>query len=66
MLKLAGKRDDQEKLKLLGTIKDNMKPGAPFVLVSAYRDVNAEIQDRLNVLKSLKVKSNDYWQNPAL
>jgi tRNA (cmo5U34)-methyltransferase len=48
--------DDQEKLKLLGTIKDNLKPGAPFVLVSAYGDRDdAELQDRLNVWKSFWV-----------
>lgn len=45
--------DIQEKLKLLQTIKDNMKPGAPFVLVSAYGDRDdAELRDRLNVWKS--------------
>ncbi|GGI46940.1 methyltransferase [Paenibacillus marchantiophytorum] len=45
--------DIQEKLKLLRTIKDHMKEGAPFVLVSAYgeRD-SAELRDRLNVWKS--------------
>ncbi|MCP3739324.1 class I SAM-dependent methyltransferase [Rossellomorea sp. BNER] len=48
--------DDQEKLKLLGTIKDHLKPGAPFVLVSAYGDPDgAELQDRLNVWKSFWV-----------
>ncbi|MDF2652385.1 MAG: methylase [Paenibacillus sp.] len=42
--------DVQEKLKLLRTIKENMKPGAPFVLVSAYGDRDdTELQDRLNV-----------------
>lgn len=45
--------DDQEKLKLLKTIKDHMKSGAPFVLVTAYGDRDdAELQDRLNVWKS--------------
>lgn len=45
--------DVQEKLKLLGSIKDNLKSGAPFVLVSAYGDRDdAEFQDRLNVWKS--------------
>lgn len=45
--------DDQEKRKLLRTIKDNLKSGAPFVLVSAYGDRDdAELQDRLQVWKS--------------
>ncbi|HWO96453.1 MAG TPA: class I SAM-dependent methyltransferase [Bacillus sp. (in: firmicutes)] len=45
--------DVQEKLKLLRTIKDNLKSGAPFVLVSAYGDRDdTELQDRLNVWKS--------------
>ncbi|MFD2922239.1 class I SAM-dependent methyltransferase [Halobacillus naozhouensis] len=45
--------DDQEKLKLLRTIKDNLKSGAPFVLVSAYGDRDdAELHNRLNVWKS--------------
>ena len=45
--------DVQQKLKLLRTIKDNLKPGAPFVLVSAYGDpAGAELQDRINVWKS--------------
>jgi tRNA (cmo5U34)-methyltransferase len=45
--------DDQEKLKLLGNIKNHLKPGTPFVLVSAYGDRDsAELQDRINVWKS--------------
>lgn len=45
--------DIQEKLKLLGNIKNHLKPGAPFVLVSAYGDRDsAELQDRINVWKS--------------
>jgi tRNA (cmo5U34)-methyltransferase len=45
--------DVQEKLKLLRTIKDHLKPGAPFVLVSAYGDgESAELQDRINIWKS--------------
>jgi tRNA (cmo5U34)-methyltransferase len=45
--------NDQEKLKLLGSIKNHLKPGAPFVLVSAYGDRDsAELQDRINVWKS--------------
>ncbi|MED4584660.1 class I SAM-dependent methyltransferase [Brevibacillus choshinensis] len=45
--------DEQEKLKLLRTIKDHVKPGAPFALVSAYGDrKDAEFQYRLNVWKS--------------
>lgn len=45
--------DVQQKLKLLRTIKDNLKPGAPFILVSAYGDPGeAELQDRINVWKS--------------
>jgi len=45
--------DEQEKLKLLRSIKDKLKPGAPFVLVSAYGDpADAELQDRINVWKS--------------
>ncbi len=48
--------DIQEKLKLLRTIKDHLKPSAPFVLVSAYGDRDeAEFQDRLNVWKSFWV-----------
>lgn len=45
--------DEQEKLKLLRIIKDNLKSGAPFVLVSAYgyRD-SSELYDRINVWKS--------------
>lgn len=43
----------QEMLKLLRSIKNNLKEGAPFVLVSAYDDPDeAELQDRLNVWKS--------------
>ncbi|WP_312476859.1 methyltransferase domain-containing protein [Neobacillus sp.] len=45
--------DKQEKLKLLRTIKDHLKPGSPFALVSAYgAPDDAELQDRLNVWKS--------------
>ncbi|MFJ7737366.1 class I SAM-dependent methyltransferase [Lysinibacillus sp. NPDC097287] len=45
--------EEQEKIKLLKTIKDNLKPGAPFVLVSAYGDPDGEeLQDRINVWKS--------------
>ncbi|MFP3919878.1 methyltransferase domain-containing protein [Lysinibacillus telephonicus] len=45
--------DEQEKLKLLRTIKDNLKSGAPFVLVSAYGDRDSsELYDRINVWKS--------------
>lgn len=45
--------DDQEKLKLLEAIQRNLKPGAPFVLVTAYGDRDdAELQYRLNVWKS--------------
>ncbi|OME27316.1 class I SAM-dependent methyltransferase [Paenibacillus odorifer] len=48
--------DVQEKLKLLRSIKDNLKPGAPFVLVSAYRDLDdPELHDRINVWKSFWV-----------
>lgn len=43
----------QEKLKLLGAIKNKLKPGAPFVLVSAYGNrYDEELHDRLNVWKS--------------
>ncbi|MEK5039409.1 class I SAM-dependent methyltransferase [Sporosarcina sp. FSL K6-3457] len=45
--------DIQQKLKLLKTIKGKLKPGAPFVLVSAYGDPGeAELQDRINVWKT--------------
>ncbi len=45
--------DVQQKLKLLQEIKNNLKPGAPFVLVSAYGDpAGSELQDRINVWKS--------------
>ncbi|OCT11347.1 methylase [Paenibacillus pectinilyticus] len=45
--------DVKEKLKLLQTVKAHMKPGAPFVLVTAYGDPQAaELQDRLQVWKS--------------
>ncbi|GKU77997.1 class I SAM-dependent methyltransferase [Paenibacillus sp. L3-i20] len=45
--------DVEEKLRLLKTIRDNLKSGAPFVLVSAYGDrEDAELQDRMNVWKS--------------
>ncbi|WP_240420661.1 class I SAM-dependent methyltransferase [Paenibacillus periandrae] len=45
--------DVQEKLKLLGSIKDKLKSGAPFVLVSAYgNNDESEFQARLNVWKS--------------
>ncbi|MCL6574248.1 MAG: class I SAM-dependent methyltransferase [Bacillus sp. (in: Bacteria)] len=45
--------DEQEKLELLGNIKNHLKTGAPFVLVSAYGDRDsAELQDRINVWKS--------------
>ncbi|MCR8630232.1 class I SAM-dependent methyltransferase [Paenibacillus radicis (ex Xue et al. 2023)] len=43
----------QEKLKLLVSIKDKLKSGAPFALVSAYGNHDAsELQARLNVWKS--------------
>ncbi|KAA0965685.1 class I SAM-dependent methyltransferase [Sporosarcina sp. ANT_H38] len=46
-------KDVQQKLELLRTIKDKLKPGAPFVLVTAYGDpAEAELQDRINVWKS--------------
>lgn len=46
-------KDVQQKLELLKTIKDKLKPGAPFVLVTAYGDpAGAELQDRINVWKS--------------
>ncbi|MBO0587420.1 class I SAM-dependent methyltransferase [Sporosarcina sp. E16_8] len=46
-------KDVQQKLELLRTIKDKLKPGAPFVLVTAYGDPDdAELQDRINVWKS--------------
>ncbi|MFF2531715.1 class I SAM-dependent methyltransferase [Brevibacillus sp. NPDC058079] len=45
--------DEQEKLKLLRAIKEQLKPGAPFVLVSAYGDLDdAELRNRLNIWKS--------------
>lgn len=45
--------DEQEKLKLLRTIKGNLKSGTPFVLVSAYGDRgDAELQDKINVWKT--------------
>ncbi|SDZ38267.1 tRNA (cmo5U34)-methyltransferase [Evansella caseinilytica] len=45
--------DEQEKLELLETVKAHLKPGAPFVLVSAYGDRDGgELQDRINVWKS--------------
>ncbi|EJL23941.1 class I SAM-dependent methyltransferase [Brevibacillus sp. BC25] len=45
--------DEQEKLKLLRAIKKHLKPGAPFVLVSAYGDLyDAELRNRLNIWKS--------------
>ena len=46
-------KDEQEKLKLLRAIKEHLKPGAPFVLVSAYGDPHdAELRNRLNIWKS--------------
>lgn len=45
--------DVQQKLELLRAIKNNLKPGAPFVLVSAYGNpAEKELQDRINVWKS--------------
>lgn len=45
--------DVQQKLELLQTIKGKLKPGAPFVLVTAYGDPDdTELQDRINVWKS--------------
>ncbi|MED1917363.1 methyltransferase domain-containing protein [Bacillus thuringiensis] len=45
--------DVPEKLKLLRAIKEHLKPGAPFVLVSAYGDLDdAELRNRLNIWKS--------------
>ncbi|MGG4449467.1 class I SAM-dependent methyltransferase [Brevibacillus porteri] len=45
--------DEQEKLKLLRAIKEHLKPGAPFVLVSAYGDRHdAELRNRLHIWKS--------------
>lgn len=46
--------DEHAKRKLLESIQGHLKPGAPFVLVSAYGDRgDAELQGRLNVWKSL-------------
>ncbi|NQX58402.1 class I SAM-dependent methyltransferase [Paenibacillus qinlingensis] len=43
----------QEKLELLRSIHERMKPGAPFVLVSAYGDrEGTELKDRLHVWRS--------------
>ncbi|MDQ0300506.1 tRNA (cmo5U34)-methyltransferase [Salibacterium salarium] len=45
--------DEQEKQNLLTSIKNRLKPGAPFVLVSANGDLDsAELHNRLNVWKS--------------
>ncbi|MFC4775280.1 class I SAM-dependent methyltransferase [Paenibacillus sp. GCM10023252] len=44
---------EEDKLKLLRSIKEYMKPGAPLVLVTAYGDrESAELQDRINVWKT--------------
>ncbi|WP_260472131.1 class I SAM-dependent methyltransferase [Bacillus canaveralius] len=43
----------EAKLNLLRTVKANLKPGAPFVVVSAYGDRDGmELQDRLSIWKS--------------
>lgn len=45
--------DVQEKLELLRSIHAHLKPGAPFVLVSAYGDRDGnELKDRLHVWRS--------------
>ncbi|MUT65168.1 bifunctional 2-polyprenyl-6-hydroxyphenol methylase/3-demethylubiquinol 3-O-methyltransferase UbiG [Paenibacillus sp. NEAU-GSW1] len=50
--------DREEKLKLLRTIKNQLKSGAPFVLVSAYGDRNdPEFQARMNVWKSFWIEA---------
>ena len=57
--------DDREKLKLLKSIKDHLKSGAPFVLVTAYGDRDdAELQDRLNVWKSFFLDAG--WESSKL
>ncbi|UHA73398.1 class I SAM-dependent methyltransferase [Paenibacillus sp. 481] len=49
--------DIQEKLNLLVSIKNKLKSGAPFVLVSAYGDRdNSELQDRMQIWKSFWVE----------
>ncbi|MGY4691083.1 class I SAM-dependent methyltransferase [Salibacterium sp. K-3] len=48
--------DEKEKRHLLQSIRKRLKPGAPFVLVSAYGEVDSsELQNRLNVWKSFGV-----------
>lgn len=45
--------DRQEKWDMLKTIKDKLKPNAPFALVSAYGESNSEeLQNRINIWKS--------------
>ncbi|CAM4441701.1 tRNA (cmo5U34)-methyltransferase [Paenibacillus endophyticus] len=54
--------DVQEKLKLLGTIKNNLKQGAPFVLVSACGDRDStELHHQLNVWKSFWLDGGRDW-----
>ncbi|MDR6549892.1 class I SAM-dependent methyltransferase [Paenibacillus qinlingensis] len=52
--------DVQEKLKLLRTINAHLKPGAPFVLVSAFGDRDSkELQNRLHIWKSFWLDAGD-------
>ena len=44
----------EEKLSLLKTVKENLKPGAPFVLVTMYGDQSKpEFDERMNLWKSI-------------
>lgn len=53
----------EEKLSLLKTVKENLEPGAPFVLVTMYGDQNKpEFDERMNLWKSIWLDLTDLTQ----
>ncbi len=50
----------EEKLRLLKTVKENLEPGAPFVLVTMYGDQSkSEFDERMNLWKSIWLDLTD-------
>jgi tRNA (cmo5U34)-methyltransferase len=53
----------EEKLSLLRTVKELLKPGSPFVLVTMYGDQsNPEFNERMNLWKSIWLDLTDLTQ----
>ncbi|MGE6487142.1 class I SAM-dependent methyltransferase [Paenisporosarcina sp. NPDC076898] len=54
---------NEEKLSLLKTVRDRLKPGSPFVLVSMFGDQsNPEFDERMNLWKSIWLDLTDLTQ----